>query len=120
PMAVALTRSLWETSARAPTAVLLPDGQVPVIRSWTSPELTSTAPMVPSRMCADVTPPGAMLIVPDVVIGPPARPDPVPTLRTVPPLLVSVWQPTVPSISIALIELAAGQLPVTRFWRWLV
>ncbi len=78
--------------------------------------MTSTAPTVPSAMCAEVTPPGAMLIVPVVVIGPPASPDPVPTLVTVPPLLSSTSHSTEPSALMTRMEDPGGQVPVTLRW----
>ena len=106
---------LWQPTVPFVFTALIacPDGQVPVTRSWIWAELTSTEPMVPSWMWAEVMPPGAILLVPDVVIGPPVRPDPVFTLTTVPPLLVSAWQTTPPPASIALMELPVRQLPVT-------
>jgi hypothetical protein len=67
-------------------------------------------------MCAEVTPPGAMLIVPVVVIGPPVSPDPVPTLVTVPPLLSSVSHTTEPLALMTRMDDPAGQVPVTRSW----
>src|SRR5438093_5334791 len=93
--------------------IALPGVHVPVTRNWTSAALTSTAATVPSAMLAEVTPPGAILIVPDVVIGPPVRPDPVATLVTVPPLLVSTWHITEPSALMTTIEDPTGQVPVT-------
>jgi len=64
---------------------------VPVTRDWT---------------CAGLT-----LIVPDVVIGPPVSPDPVPTLVTVPP---PTWHTTDPSALTTRMDDPDGQFPVTR------
>src|SRR2546425_12579274 len=86
------------------------------MRNWTCAELTSTAATVPSAIWAEVTPPVAILIVPEVVIGPPVSPDPVPTLVTVPPLLSSTSHTTEPSALMTRMEDPAAQVPVTRNW----
>src|SRR2546426_32873 len=91
--------------------IALPGEQVPVMRNWTCAELTSTAATAPSAIWAEVTPPGAILIVPDVVIGPPVRPDPVSTLVT------ALWHTTVPSRLIWRMDDPTAQPPVTRSWK---
>jgi hypothetical protein len=90
-----------------------PSAQLPT-RNWTWLESTSTEPMVPLAMWAEVTPPVAMPIVPVVVIGPPVSPDPLPTLVTVPALVSSTSHTTDPSALTMRMDDPAAQFPVTR------
>jgi hypothetical protein len=68
---------------------------LPVTRDWTCAEL--------------------ILIVPEVVIGPPVRPDPVATLVTVPPLVVFTWHTTEPSALMTRIEDPAALVEHARY-----
>src|SRR5262249_53343992 len=77
-----------------------PTAQPGVTRSCTSLDLT----------WAEVTPPAAIPIVPEVVMGPPVRPDPVPTLVTVPPLLSSTSHTTVPSALMTRMDCPGGHV----------
>src|SRR5262245_42235112 len=103
PSTVVITGATGDWQTPLPSALTprryCPTGQIAANRVCTWLWSIWAAPIAPAATMLDTTPPVAIERLPLAVIGPPASPAPLPTLTTVPPLLVSVSM-SVPQVQV--------------------